>query len=145
MKNSKPLGIADESGFLFAQEMLAGDKTAGINFDRLQHHPEKGYIIFEYLLCAETQKVDPWTSHPRRYWDKNKQKFISLKKVADDLKAKLYLINYAKKGTEHENKIKIIEVIKIDNKKGIIEEKVRDCSREEFQQWFRKLNKECLK
>ena len=75
----------------------------------------------------------------------NYQKFISLKKVADDLKAKLYLINYAKKGTEHENKIKIIEVIKIDNKKGIIEEKVRDCSREEFKQWFRKLNKECLK
>jgi len=77
--NSKALGKGDENGFEFAKEMLDGDSTAGINFDRLQHHPERGYIIFEYLLCEERQpRVTPHTSHPKRYWNKNRQKFISL-------------------------------------------------------------------
>jgi hypothetical protein len=50
MAHSKSLGHGDESGFYFAQEMLAGDVTAGINFDRLQRHPKDGYIIFEYNI-----------------------------------------------------------------------------------------------
>lgn len=97
MQYSKMLGHNDQSGFDFAQEMLNGNVTAGINFDRLQKHPQYGYIIFEYLLCEERQFVTPYSSHPKRYWNKNKMKFISLWNVAQDLKAKLFLVNYAKK------------------------------------------------
>jgi len=147
MFNSKQLGHGDESGFIFAREMLQGDVTAAINFDRIQKHPTQGYIIFEYLLCEEgqnkTHHVTPYTSHPKRYWFKNKRKFIALWGIAKNLKAKLYLVNYAKKGTLFENEILLIEV-KDMNDDGIIDEKLTRLTRNEFQQWFRRLNKECL-
>lgn len=41
MSNSKPLGHDDSSGFNFAQEMLEGDITAAINFDRI-------LLVFEF-------------------------------------------------------------------------------------------------
>lgn len=141
--NSKALSHADDSGFVFVQEMLAGDPTAAINFDRLQYHPKYGYIIFEYLLCDEKQKVSPFTSHPKRYWSKNKNKFISLFNAAQALNAKLYLINYAKKGTKHEDEILVIRVEDM-NDSGITKEIVTGMTRDEFQKYFRKLNKECL-
>ncbi len=140
---SKKLGHGDESGFLFAQEMLAGDPTAGINFDRLQKHPKDGYIIFEFLLCEEVQSVTPYTSHPSKYWHKNSRKFISLWKVAQDLKSKLYLVNYAKEGTKHANEVLVIEVLEL-NSTGIQKEKSTKTTREQFSQFFRNLNKECL-
>lgn len=144
MKKSKPLSKSDDSGFEFAKEMLNEDCTAGINFDRLQHHPKRGYIIFEYLLCDEKQPyVTPHTSHPRKYWHLNKTKFISLWKVTQDLNATLYLVNYAKKGTIHEDKITVIKVIEMDYS-GILKEVSKKFTREEFQIWFRSLNKECL-
>lgn len=99
-KKSKPLGKSDDSGFEFAKEMLQNDPTAAINFDRIQKHPTIGYIIFEYLLCEEDQKVNPYTSHPNRYWHKNSKKFISLWELTKALDATLYLVNYAKKGTK---------------------------------------------
>ena len=34
---SKPLEISDISGFEFSKEMLKGDPTFGINFDRIQY------------------------------------------------------------------------------------------------------------
>jgi viroplasmin and RNaseH domain-containing protein len=139
---SKPLGGSDESGFNFAKEMLDGDVTSAINFDRLQKHPSEGYIIFEYLLCDEKQTVDPFTSHPNRYW-KNKGKFLALWKASNDLKATLYLVNYAKKGTVQENKILLIEVKEMDDE-GIKKDIQTKMTRDEFKQFFRKLNKECL-
>lgn len=142
--NSKALGHDDSSGFEFAQEMLAGDITAAINFDRIQRHPEKGYIIFEYLLCEEAQTVTPYTSHPNRYWHKNSRKFIALWNVAKDLDAKLVLVNYAKKGTKNEDKVKVILVNEIDEKEGITKYKEFKWTRKQFSDWFRKLNKECL-
>ena len=49
---SKPLGEGDESDYEFVVEMLDGDPTAAINFDRLQRDSTTGqHIIFEYLLC----------------------------------------------------------------------------------------------
>lgn len=142
MANSKPLGMDDESGFSFVKEILSGDVTCAINFDRLQKHPKHGYLIFEFLLCEEAQVVNPHTSHPNRYWHKNAQKFISLFTVAQDLKAHLFLVNYAKYGTKHQDKVKVIRVIEIDKVKGITKESVKDYSRDEFADWFRKLNKE---
>lgn len=142
--NSKSLSHDDSSGFDFAQEMLQGDVTAAINFDRIQKHPEKGYIIFEYLLCDEKQTISPYQSHPNRYWNKNSRKFIALWNVAQDLDATLILVNYAKKGTRNEDKIKVIIVEEIDEKKGITKERVLDMTRNRFSKWFRQLNKECL-
>ncbi|MFD3447123.1 hypothetical protein ACFDTO_21215 [Microbacteriaceae bacterium 4G12] len=144
MVTSKPLGHDDESGFEFAKEMLAGDLTAGINFDRLQKHPKHGYIIFEYLRCKEDQPhVTPHTSHPKYYWNKNKRKFLSLWQVAKDLKATLFLVNYAKKGETHKDKIKVIRVIDM-NETGITKQEETKMTRADFQKWFRKLNSECL-
>ena len=140
---SKPLGHDDTSGFEFVKEILDGDPTAGINFDRLQRHPTKGYIIFEWLLCDEKQQVTPYSSHPKNYWDKNKAKFISLWRVACDLKATLYLVNYAKAGTKAADEILLIKVLDLD-KEGIKNEEKKKYTRKEFQEWFRKLNKECL-
>jgi hypothetical protein len=143
MNASKPLGKADHSGFEFVKEMLSGDATFAINFDRLQKHPTKGYIIFEFLLCEEHQIVDPHSSHPKRYWHKNSQKFISLFRVARDLDATLFLVNYAKKGTKHEDKVAVIRVEELDDVKGITKETITNLTRKEFSIWFRKLNAEC--
>ncbi|MBD1396892.1 hypothetical protein H9Q13_06925 [Pontibacter sp. JH31] len=143
MPNSKPLGHDDESGFAFVKELLQGEPTCAINFDRLQLHPEKGYIIFEFLLCDQKQaKVTPHTSHPSKYWHKNRQKFISLYRVAKDLKATLYLVNYSKPGTPNEDKIKVIRVDELSSK-GIAKETVWETSRGAFAWWFRKINREC--
>ena len=76
--NSKTLGHDDTSGFEFVKEALGENVTAAVNFDRLQKHPEKGYIIFEMLKCEKSQNVTPYTSHPRRYWNKNANKFLAL-------------------------------------------------------------------
>ncbi|MBR1393339.1 MAG: hypothetical protein IJ561_05840 [Ruminococcus sp.] len=142
-KTSKALGHDDSSGFDFVQEMLAGDPTAGINFDRLQYSPEEGYIIFEWLLCDERQTVSPYTSHPNRYWSKNSRKFISLWKAAKALNATLYLVNYAKAGTKHADEILAIKVLDLDNT-GITRELTKKYTRASFQKWFRELNKKCL-
>ena len=140
---SKPLKNSDQSGFEFAKEMLRGNMTAGINFDRIQKHPTKGYIIFEYLLCEETQRVTPYTSHPGKYWHLNSKKFISLWEVAKALHATLYLVNYAKSGTKSEDEILLIKVIDLDHS-GIQEEKIIKFNRRGFSDFFIKLNNECL-
>ena len=142
MAKSKPLGMDDESGFAFVKEILDGDVTCAINFDRLQKHPKHGYIIFEFLLCEEAQVVNPHSSHPNRYWHKNAQKFISLFRVSKDLNAHLFLVNYAKSGTKHEDKIKVILLQEIDTQNGITKEQTKDYNRADFSEWFRKLNKE---
>lgn len=146
MVYSKALSHNDDSGFSFVQEMLDGDVTAAINFDRLQKHPQYGYIIFEYLLCDVKQfsrGITPYSSHPRKYWNKNKRKFLALWEAAQALNATLYLINYSKKGTAYENEILCIKVIDM-NETGIIKEDVHKMTRDEFKEWFRKLNSECL-
>jgi hypothetical protein len=143
MSTSKPLGHDDESGFSFVREILKGDPTYAINFDRLQQHSQLGYLIFEFLLCEEAQVVTPNTSHPNKYWHKNSRKFISLWEATIGLNATLYLVNYAKSGSKHEDKITAIKVLEIDSIKGITKEQKKDFTREEFGEWFRKLNSEC--
>jgi len=147
MTASKRLGHDDSSGLEFAKEMLDGDTTAAINFDRLQRHPQEGYIIFEYLLCEEEQMqktgTSPWTSHPNKYWNKNKRKFLALWRAARDLNATLYLVNYAKKGTAKEDEILLIKVLGMDESR-ITAQELTKFSRQEFQKWFRALNAACL-
>lgn len=142
---SKPLENNDQCGFEFAQEMLGGDPTYAINFDRIQKHPTLGYLIFEYLRCGENQQVTPYTSHPNKYFKMNKKKFISLFQIATDLGATLYLINYARKGSKYENMIKIMKVKMVDENDRNTPVKTIDenTTREDFSKWFRKINKEC--
>ena len=140
---SKPLSHEDESGFHFVREILAGDPTYAINFDRLQRHPKLGYLIFEFLLTDESQKVTPNTSHPNKYWNKNSRKFLALWQATKDLQATLFLVNYAKLGTKHKDKVTAIKVLDMDPNKGITRELKRDFSRAEFGEWFRQLNREC--
>ena len=140
---SKELGHDDKSGFDFSQELLNGEPTAAINFDRLQKHPEKGYVIFEYLLCDEKQSVTPYTSHPNKYWNKNSLKFLSLWRAALEFSASLYLVNYAKKGTKNSDEVLVIQVLDMDQN-GITKEKLTKYTRKSFAQWFRDFNKECL-
>lgn len=144
MIKSKPLQHADISAFELHKRIFADEPTAAINFDSLYYHPELGYIIVEYLLCEETQTVNPWTSHPNRYWNKNWRKFMSLFNAAKSLNAKLLLINYAKENTKHSDKIKTIVVYDCDKEQGIIQSNEKKWSFEEFKVWYRQLNKECL-
>ena len=64
-------------------------------------------------------------------------------RVAIELNATLYLVNYAKRGTKSENEILLIKVKEMDEN-GIKNEDVSKMTREEFKSFFRKLNKECL-
>ena len=144
---SKPLEMEDVSAFEFVKELLAGDETYAINFDRVQWDSKlKRYVIVEFLLCDEKQfkdNVTPITSHPNRYWHKNAMKFISLWELASKLGAKLYLVNYAKKGTQYENDILLMEVEYVDKNKTppIKTLNYGYASREAFSKWFRELNK----
>jgi hypothetical protein len=144
LTHSKVLGHADVSGFNFVAECLFTDPTAGINFDRIQEHPTRGYIIFEFLLCEERQGFGPHFSDPARYWHMNWRKFVKLGKIAFDLNSELYLVNYAKPGTRFQDEIKIIKVKSVSKEGGIIAHGVLKTTRRKFKEWFRRLNRECL-
>ena len=152
--HSKPLGIEDESGFTFAQEMLAGDKTFGINFDRVQWDKTRGrYAIVEFLRCREEQfarGVTPHTSHPNRYWDLNAQKFVALWKIAQALGADLWLVNYCEKGLAHDDEVRVMFVTGVDPDASERDEagkpnRVRTINkvmtRAEFSRWYRAFNR----
>jgi len=144
--HSKPLGFEDSSAFDFVKEMLSGDPTYAINFDRIQWDSEEDcYVIVEFLLCDEKQfsrGVTPYTSHPNRYFNKNAQKFISLWELTQHIGAKLYLVNYSKSGTKHEDEVLLMEVQSV-NKNSVIPVKTNDTilTRAQFSKWFRALNK----
>lgn len=144
-KLSKPLGIEDTSSFEFVKEMLQGDPTYGINFDRVQwDSEEERYVIVEFLLCAERQfrrGITPYTSHPNRYFQKNAQKFISLWRLAQQLDAKLYLVNYSKSETKFENQVLLMEVLNVnEHKRPPVQTKDKRFTRNGFSKWFRELN-----
>ncbi|MFX0010429.1 MAG: hypothetical protein ACFE9R_08955 [Candidatus Hermodarchaeota archaeon] len=144
---SKPLGSEDKSAANFVIEILKGDPTYGINFDRIQWDSEdERYVIVEFLLCDEKQfsrGVTPYRSHPNRYFHLNAQKFISLWKIAQSLNAKLYLVNYSKKGTKYEDQVLLMEVTDVDEEddKGPVKTNKTRFNREEFSSWFRELNR----
>jgi len=146
MNDSKPLGISDTSGFEFSKEMLSNDETYAINFDRIQWDNQAGcYIVVEYLLCEEEQYekhgATPYTSHPNRYFKQNKMKFVSLWELSQKLGGKLYLVNYAKKGTKFEDEVLLMEVQYV-NEAEIPKVKTNDTklTRSGFSTWFRDLN-----
>lgn len=131
------------SNFEFSREMLEEDNSAAIKFDIIQHHPEKGYMIFSYIPCKTEKYITPYTSHPKRYWNYKKNELLNLWKIASDLKAVLYLVNYAKAGTEYADEVLLIEVQDMDDN-GITKENQIKHTRSSFSKWFRQINAECL-
>ena len=150
MAGSKELGHDDSSGFAFAQEMLDGDVTAAINFDRVQKYRgadgREQYMILEYLLCEEDQMekhhISPFRSHPNRYMHKNRAKFLALWAVARRMEAKLYLVNYAKAGTRYADEILLMQVEDVTYDR--VDTVDFQMSRRAFQVWFRYWNARCL-
>ncbi len=143
---SKPLGIEDTSAFAFVKEMLQGDPTYGINFDRVQWDSQANqYVIVEFLLCDERQfsrGITPYTSHPNRYFHKNAQKFISLWKLAQRLGARLYLVNYSKNGTRYADQVLVMKVLNVDPQaKPPVQTQNKRLTRSGFSKWFRELNR----
>lgn len=143
MAYSKKLGHDDTSGFEFVKRTLGNNVTAAVNFDRLQKDPDKGYIIFEFLKCEEEQCVSPYTSHPKRYWDKNASKFLSLWRAKQDFDATLYLVNYAEENTKYADEVLLIEVKDMDEN-GITEEVITKHTFDSFSKWFVEQNNRCL-
>ena len=142
---SKALKISDQSGFDFTQEMLAGDVTYGINFDRVQWHSGiNRFIIVELLLTDENQPwVTPYKSHPNLYFHKNKLKFIRLWELTKKLDALLFLVNYAKLGTPHENEVLLMlvnDVNQNDVNGNYVKSDDEKLTRAEYSEFFRKLN-----
>ena len=140
---SKPLSHSDISGSEFTKEMLDGDPTYGINFDRVQWDNKIDcYVIVELLLCEEAQTVTPYSSHPNRYFFKNSQKFISLWELTNKIDGILYLVNYAKKGTKHEDEVLLMRVknVSIENASHPVITENTKMTREEYSKWFRTLN-----
>lgn len=133
----------EESGLEFSKEMLEGTPTATIPFDWIQKHPERGYVIVKYLLCDEKKKEAPYTSHPNQLWDKYAKKFFALWRAKCDFDATLYLVNYAKKGSKHQDEILLIKVLDM-NENGITKEMSWKYTRSEFSKEFQKFNRECL-
>ncbi|MCQ2252099.1 MAG: hypothetical protein MJZ61_01480 [Bacteroidales bacterium] len=133
----------DESAFDFVKEILHGDNTYAVNFDRLFLHSE-GYVIIEFLLCdARQPHVTPYTSHPRNYWNRNHQKFLSLYRYSKLLDTRLLLVNYAKAGTPHQDEVLMIEVLDMQQE-GITREKCTKFTRSQFAEWFQQFNNQCL-
>jgi len=143
---SKELSKTDAGGESFVIEMLAGDQTFGINFDRIQWDNKiERYVILEYLFCHPSQfnkNITPFTSHPNRYFHMNSQKFISLWRLAGKIEAELFLINYTSKNEKYENEVLLMKVELIDSTNSECPVKTIDTkmTREEFSKWLRELN-----
>lgn len=145
IKISKPLKTSDQSSFEFVKECLKGDMTFGINFDRFQTNSETGkYLIIEYLLCDEKQfkyKITPFTSHPNRYFYKNKFKWLKLWDATKKIDADLFLVNYSKKNTEFEDQVLLMSVTDIkDSPNEPVKTVDSKMTKEEFSNWLRKIN-----
>lgn len=138
------MGHSDGSGFQFQQEMLNGSPSAAINFDCLLYHPIYGATIIELLQVspeAQERGVTPYTSHPNRYWHKNKLKFISLWNYTQDCHGLLLCVNYAPTGTKYEN---LVGVLRVTNATDAgYETRLTECDRKYFSKWYIQYNKAC--
>lgn len=134
-KKSKPIGKIDDDAKSLIIETLGGELTGGFDLDSIYKIGDT-YHVLEFLKC---ETVRPNHSHPKRYWFKNSQKFISLWEITQKLEGVLYLINYE----ESREQFKVIKVLDL-NSEGIVEEVIKTWSFEEFQRWFKSLNSRAL-
>lgn len=135
MTLSKPISKGDDDAKALIIEALGGELTGGFDIDSIYKIGDQ-YIILEFLKC---DTVRPNDSHPRRYWNKNWRKFVSLWDVTKRLNGRLYLVNYE----DSRDQFKVIRVLRLDNT-GILEEDVHPMNFEEFKAWYKDLNKRAL-
>lgn len=102
---------------------------------------KKQNLILHSLCCGEDQTVNPWTSHPNRYWRQDRVKFMELVLKARMNKAQLILINFAHPGTKHEDKFRLINVFEVDPLNGITKEKSKCINKQEYTAWIKKTSK----
>lgn len=134
-KKSKPIRKIDDDAKSLIIETLEGQQTGGFDLDSI-YKIGGIYYVLEFLKC---ETVRPNNSHPRRYWFKNSQKFISLWEITQKLDGVLYLINYE----ESREQFKIIKVLDL-NDQGIVVEVIKKWKFEEFKRWFKSLNSRAL-
>lgn len=129
--HSKPIAKVSDDAMNMIRDILGGADTHGFNIDSM-YCISGSYYVLE-MLCCETYPVDK--SHPSKYWNKNKQKFLSLLAVSSKLGGRLLLINYEK---THQ-KFKVMEMVEASETGcKTIGDKVMN--RDEFIIWFRSLN-----
>jgi len=113
---SKEISSADDSAGRFLKELLGDDPGRNFDVDSIFAYKDKngdwGWVIFEFLKNDASYST-VISSHPNRYWKKNKRKFISLWALTTTLrksgfKASLYLVNYDEELTK-------IKVMTVDN------------------------------
>lgn len=134
-KKSKPIGKVDDDAKSLIIEALEGELTGGFDLDSVYKIGDT-YHVLEFLKC---ETVRPNNSHPRRYWFKNSQKFITLWEITQKLEGVLFLVNYE----ESREQFKVIKVLDL-NEKGIISEEVKKWDFTQFKEWFKSLNKRAL-
>lgn len=121
----------DDSAKELIIEALEGQETGGFDLDSV-YRVKDTYYVLEFLKC---DTVRPFNSHPRRYWFKNRQKFLSLWDITTKLGGRLYLVNYE----DSREQFKVIRVLSL-NESGIQEEKVNLWNFDQFKTWFKALN-----
>ncbi len=135
-KKSKAIGKADDDAKILIIEALEEKHTGGFDLDSI-YLIEGKYHVLEFLKC---DTVRPNESHPKRYWFKNSQKFISLWNITQKLEGVLYLVNYE----ASREQFKVIKVLDLDET-GITKEKMKEWGFIEFKKWFQDLNSNALK
>lgn len=75
----------------------------------IANKPANNKVIVYSLRCVS---VNPYKSHPARYWKKNKEKFIDLFKQANANDADLILLNYS----STDDKFKSMKVVNATQK-----------------------------
>ena len=134
-KFSKQITKGDDDAKNLIIEALAGNVTGGFDIDSIYKMGDK-YIVLEFLKC---DTVRPNDSHPKRYWFKNSQKFISLWHITQKLEGVLYLINYE----DSREQFKLIKVLALDEN-GIQKEEIKLWDFKNFSEWFQLLNKKSI-
>jgi len=129
---SKPIQKTDDSAKQLIIESLEGQVTGGFDLDSVYHIGD-AYYVLEFLKC---DTVRPVSSHPNRYWYKNKQKFLSIWDITQKLNGKLFLVNYE----DSREQFKVIEVEEINEETGISKEIIYLWNFEQFKSWFKTLN-----
>lgn len=135
-KKSKPIGKIDDDAKSLIIEALEGNVTGGFDLDSV-YKINGIYYVLEFLKC---DTVRPNDSHPRRYWHKNKQKFISLWEITQKLEGMLFLVNYE----DSREQFKVIKVLDLNNS-GIVQEEIKKWNFDDFKKWFKSLNDRAIK
>ncbi len=131
---SKQLRKGDDSAKELIVETLSGHLTGGFDLDSV-YCVNGTYYVLEFLKC---DTVRPNDSHPRRYWSKNRQKFIALWNITQRLQGTLFLINYE----DSRQQFKVMKVLSVTDDDISTKDWLMDFDK--FKQFFIKLNNAAL-